>query len=421
MTVYRRLTLLVLLLASSASIFVPIAVHAAETRPNALDRRVDAIPAAQLQQQPATALADADRQVAAARLARWMLPGWIASIVFQIVVLAYFWQSGAAAKLRDRFRRNLPSEFSVRFAFGASLALIARLAALIPAFYVFRVGRVMGISDVLIRSWSVTWLLNTLVAMFIAGVVVTLVLWLVDRTHQWYVYTMIAIIAGSFFVSYVQPFAGGPALDVEKPMPPSYMASLAPLETRAGVSVPILVDERQQRSHAGGVSIEGLGPTRRIVIADSIVAGVTPAELRFVVAYELGELSANDPVRVAAYNALLVIFGIALAVFVADRIGFRRDDDPVARLALVAALMGCMFFVMAPIDNLILRGMSWNADRYAIALTGDAVGATREIVRTTDQNLDEVCPSVGTRLFLESIPSASERIAAINGVPSGCP
>ncbi len=421
MTVFRRLTLIVSLALVLAGAIAPNYGCASETRPNALDRRVDALTPAQLEHLPATKLVDRDRQLAAQRLARWMVPGWLGTIVFQIVALAYFWQSGTAARLRDLLRKRLRNEFLVRFVFGAALVLIARLAALIPSFYIFRVGRVMGISGLLLHTWGATWLLNTIVSMIIAGLVVAFVLWLVDRTHQWYIYTMLAIVAGSFLVAYIQPFVSAPAIDAQKPMPSIYMTVLQQLETRAHVAVPTVIDTKPERAQIGEAEIQGLGPSRRIVIPYSLIAGSTLAELRFIFAREVGQLAANDPVRVAGYNALLVIFGIALAVFIADRIRFRRDDDPVARLALVAALIACVYIIEAPIDNSILRGFSWSADRYALAATGDRDAAVRAIVRQTDQRLDEVCPSVGTRLFLESDPSPAERIAAINHVPPGCP
>ncbi len=420
MTVLRRLLLVVVLLLLGGSALFPVCARAESSRPNGLDRRVDSLQTVQLEHQPAVKLVDADRQVAAQRLARWMLPGWFASIAFQVLVLAYFWQSGAAAKLRDRLRNGLRNDVYVRFFFGAALVLIARVAALIPAFYAFRVGRVMGISSVLLRAWSITWLLNTLLAMVIAGVVVAFVLWLVNRTHQWYIYTMLAIVAGSFIVSYVQPFFGSPSLREQKPLPASFSAAFEPLRSAAHQSVPILIDRRTDGAQTGAI-VEGLGPTRRIVLTQGIMASGSVGELRFIVAHELGELAANDPVRVAAYNALLVILGIALAVFIADRIGFRRDDDPIARLALVAALLGCVYIVVAPIDNAILQKMSWSADRYAIALTGDPDSAVRAVVRSTDQHLDETCPGMASRWFLTSIPPAGDRIAALNHVPSGCP
>ncbi|MDQ2864923.1 MAG: M48 family metalloprotease [Candidatus Eremiobacteraeota bacterium] len=417
MSLFRRLGVLACLLCIATCALLPLRARASNMRPNALDHRVDAISAVQLEAEPASRLVDPERQIAAQRLSRWTLPGWIASIAFQIIALAYFWQSGAAARLRDRFRRSAIGEMSVRFLFGASLALIARLAALLPGFYLFRVGRVMQLNGTLLRSWSATWLLNTLVAMAIAGVVVTAVLWLVDRTHQWYVFTIAAIVAGSFAITAM----AGTVTFHRAALPYQIEKVARSLENRAGIHVPIEVRRRSGRSHIGDAAVLGMASTTRVIMDDTLVAGATPAELRFIVAREIGQVAAHDPIRSATINAALAIFGVALAVFIADRIGFRRDDDPVARLALVAALLGCMYFVVAPIDNAVLRSMSSAADRYAVALTGEREGALRFVVRGADQELDEICPNVVADVFLETSLPVGARVASLNGVPSGCP
>jgi hypothetical protein len=56
-----------------------------------------------------------------------------------------------------------------------------------------------------------------------------------------------------------------------------------------------------------------------------------------------------------------------------------------------------------------------------VRLTGDRVAAVRALVREADQHIEEVCPELSATLFLYAHPSPGARIAAINGVPSGCP
>src|SRR5665213_1140432 len=150
---------------------------AAFERPNQLDHRVDAISAHALLTQPASQLVDPARQAAAGRLARLTLPGWVLMALFKAAALAYFWRSGAAAELRDRLRRRMRAPWVVRFAFGAALALIARVAALLPAFYLYRVERVMDLSVALTRVWGMFWIAHTVLAMLIAGAIAAVVLW----------------------------------------------------------------------------------------------------------------------------------------------------------------------------------------------------------------------------------------------------
>jgi len=395
--------------------------HAAVGRPNALDHRVNAIPAIQLLLNPATTLVDPDRQIGAHHHAQWLLPGWLLTIFAEAIVLAYFWQSGAAAIVRDRLRRGFQNESMVRFWFGAVLALIARLAAIIPEFYSFRVDRVLGLTNQLVHTWVANWTVNTLLAMIITGIVVTGVLWLVDKTHQWYIYTILAIFALSFALSYIQPYASSLFDQYETIGNGRVAAALAKEEAVAGYSLPIVVEARSRRSSVGVAMVQGLGPSERIVISDTLLAAASLGEMRFVLAEQLARVANGDPVRLALFNAIFVILGAAFAVFIADRIRFRRDDDPVSRLALVAALLCCVYLIVAPIDNSVLRRMTMHADSFAVAQTRDRASAVRAVVRATDQRMDEVCPGGFTALFLNNRPAPGERIAALNNVKNACP
>jgi STE24 endopeptidase len=415
----RRLVLFAVLLFAIASLLVVLA-HAATTRPNAVDARIDSLPTVALLSKPATALVDSDRQSAAHRLAQLMFPGWLASIVLPIVVLAYFWQSGLAARLRDWLRRRGGNEMWMRFQFGAGLGLIASLAALIPDFYIYRITRMMGLNDQLLRGWGLDWIVNVLVTMAATACIVTLVLWLVDRTHQWYLYAIAIIFVASYGLMFAKPLIVSPLHDRFAPLTPAVVAAAREVELRARREVPILLEVRT-RTHLGAAYVEGMGPSARIILGNVVPIVSSQAELRFIIARALGYVDAAAPFRIAFLNALCVVFGAAVAVGIADRIGFRRDDDPTSRLALVAALLGVVYLVVLPINNAAVRRIDAQNDTYAMSVTGDRAAAIRTIVRGADQALRDACPTLPARLFLENSNDPSRRVAAINNVPNGCP
>ena len=369
--------------------------------------------------QSAAQLVDPDRQVAALRFVHWFLPGWFLAVLLPALALAYYWRSGRAAAVRDALRRRFRNETFVRFAFGASLGLVIRVAALLPAFYLYRVERAMSQNDQLLRAWGADWLAVTLVWMLAIGLVTAAVLWLVDRTHQWYLYTILAILAASFGATYFAPFGAG-LIERIVPMPPLSVASVRVIESTAHLNVPV-VELVRRRSHVGTTYVSGLGGAQRIVIGDVIVAVTSPPELEYVVARELGYVANGSQWKMALTDALLLIFGAAIAVAIADRIGFRRDDDPVSRFAVVGALIGVLYLVAVPVENAVQRSVSRSADRYALTLPIDRATAVRNVIRGTDESLTEVCPDVLARLFRQRVDDASTRVSEINGIPSTCP
>jgi STE24 endopeptidase len=396
-------------------------VSAAMSRPNAIDRQIDAISTSQLLSQPASALVDADRQVAADRLMRWEEPGRLAMVVFEILVLAYFWQSGMAARVRDWLRLRINAPFGLRFAFGAALGALAKFVALPFEFFLYRIDRLMGISTQLSRGWIADWLLALLLTMIFTGLVAAIALWLADRTRRWYIYTVLAILAGSILVTYADPFAIAPLFNHFTPLRAAYAGDLQRLEQQAGYAdIPIEVVDTSRRTQNVSTMVIGFGNSRQIVLSDTLVAAGTPGEVAFFVARALRQIQLSDPLRRAAIDALIIILGTALAVFIADRISFRRDDDPLSRLALVGSLLGCAYLVAVPLDNAFSRGIESQADTYAISLTHDPASAVRAMVRRADEQIESPCPGAIAKLYFMRSPAIATRVEVFNGVASGC-
>jgi STE24 endopeptidase len=391
-------------------------------RPNALDRVVDAIPAHDLLTRSPIDLIDPARAAAAAHLEQVGIPVWIAMVALQIAVLAWFWNAGLSAQLRDRLRSSVRSEFVVRFTFGALVALLDKLVALIPQAVEYRFWRIMGLTEMLFRTWLLDWIAGTIVAMIVAGLIAAVVLWLADRTHQWYVYTIAGVIGFTLLVSYVNPFVIAPAYVAYSPLQPSpsLAADIAKLEKRSAIHVPILQEHISPRTRLDRVYVMGWGGSQRIVVSDTLIASATEAELRFVIARSYAWVAANNGLHLSLIQGAFIVLGTALAVFISDRVGFRRDDDPVSRLALLGAIMGCVYLIALPFYNGYSRNLGLQTDQVGVALSDDPASAIRLEVRRADQALLPVCPNPFTSWYLMDYPAPGRRIAALQGRSDPC-
>ncbi len=390
---------------------------AAADRPNGLDLRVDALTHTQLMTQPAWALVDPARQAAAARRVHWTLLGWVLTSLFEAAALFYLWSSGKAAALRDALRRRIRSEWGVRFLFGAALALVARVAALLPAFYLYRVDRILQLTTDLTRVWALFWIYHTLLGMVVAGLIAAVVLWLAERTHQWYAYTILAVLAASVGWSYASPYIESPRALVPLNAPAD--TALRAMLAKAGLaSAPVFVSA--DNLALGEAAVLGSGSSRRVVLSPGLAAGATEPEIAYRIAYELGRVSGGAPLSIALIEGGVIILFAAIAIVIADRVRFRRDDDPLSRLAIVGALFALVYLAAVPVRNAALRSYVFDADRYAVAMTGDPAAAVRSLVRASDQRMEEVCHETTATLFLYTTPGVGARVSAINRVPDGC-
>ena len=391
-------------------------------RPNALDRVVDAIPVHDLLTRSALDLMDPARAAAAVHLEQIRMLTWMVIVVLQIAVLAWFWSTGLSAQLRDRLRTAVGNQFAVRFVFGALLALLVRAVAFIPEAVQYRFSRIMDLTEMLFQTWLWHWIAATLTAMIAAGLIAAVVLWLADRTHQWYIYSIAGVIGITLLVWYITPTAIAPSYRIYAPLNPSsrIAADAAGYERRTGVSVPVLVERVLPRTRAANAYVMGWGGSQRIVIPDALLSGATELELRFVVARSSAWVAANSALHLALTQGSFIVLGAAIAVFVSDRIGFRRDDDPVARLALLGAILGCVYLVGLPFYNGYARNVEVATDASGVQLTGDPASAVRFEVRHEDQALEPACPSWFVYWYFGNRPAPGPRIAALQGRPDPC-
>jgi Zn-dependent protease with chaperone function len=395
----------------------------AAAAPGYVDNRVTAIPAARLLGEPGRALVDPRRQRVGDRLYGAARPLFFLFVFSQIVAFFWLWSSGNAARLRDALRRAIPNVFACRFAYGAALAIVAALAQFPANFIRFRVDYAFGTTAQHVLGWLRDILETAVIDGLVVGVIVACVFALVDRTRLWYLYAMAGLFVVTLSMAFLEPVIVAPLYNHFTPMPVSSGVSV-PLEAlaeRAGVGeAPIYVADYSRRTSAAIADIAGFGPTKRIVLSDALLEDATTGEVLFLAAREFGHYAHHDDFRLSLFWTFLFIVCTALAVVTADRVAFRRDDDPLARLALVFALLGLFGAIVTPIYDSYSRNLESQADSYALALTHDRASAVRAFVRIADETLAPLCPSRAERVYFLNSPPLGTRIAKAGRRPDPC-
>jgi STE24 endopeptidase len=411
-----------LCLACSAPALSPQPVRAAPG-PSYVDRRVSEIPSRDLLARSPDALVDPRRQESAHRLRVRTRPLYAVWFLAQSLGLIVLWRRGAAARLRNALAA-LRSVHAIRFAFGFVMTCIVALIALPAAFVLFRLDVEFGVASGRITEWLRDVAVTTALEAFLAAAFVVAVFWLVDRSRLWYVIAAAGVVAGTLLFSALAPVAVAPLFDRSVPLSAANRAAprLLELARAAGIAgTPILVADTSRRAPIASARAEGVGPTSRIVIADSLLAVATRGEIAFVAAREFVRAARGDVWRAALFRAAFFIACAALAILISDRIGFRRDDDPLVRIALSFGILGAILFVAGPVERAYSRGVEARQDREALALTGDRAAAVRAFIRLADESLAPVCPSRIVRLYYYDRPPIGSRIAAATGRPDPCP
>ena len=326
-------------------------------------------------------------------------------------------RAGAAVVTAMRSRlRAWPVQ--VVFAAGA-VTLVVQLLQLPFAAWSESVLRRYGLSTQTWASWAAdaakTWAVTTV----FAAVGLLMVVGLARRFGGWWF--LPGALAGAVLLlgsSYVYPVAVEPLFNDFKPMASGPLkTSLLDLANRDGVDVDeVLVADASQRTTMLNAYVSGFGSTRRIVVYDTLLRGTPAAQVRLVVAHELGHADERDVLvgsSIAALGTAAAIVALALLLrsrALLRRAGARSAGDP-AVVALVLALAGVAALLAAPLQNLLSRHIEARADVHALDLTRDPatfIAMQRRLART---NLADLDPPLFSYLWFASHPTPPERIA----------
>ena len=191
---------------------------------------------------------------------------------------------------------------------------------------------------------------------------------------------------------------------------PSLRAIARQLETKEHTGhVPIDVEDVRDVTSLPNAEAMGIGPSRRVVLWDTLVDGrFTQPELRVVIAHELGHLARNHICKAVGWYALFAFPGAFLIALATRRRGGMGQPAAVPVSLLVLVLLGLLAL---PLENAISRHREAEADWLALRTTHDPAAATALFRRFVPTTLDEPDPSTADYLLLENHPTIMQRIA----------
>ena len=191
-----------------------------------------------------------------------------------------------------------------------------------------------------------------------------------------------------------------------QPLADEHLANeLRQLAEQAGVPIrTVLIADASRRTKKANAYVSGLGPTRRVVIWDTLLRTASGRELKLVVAHEL----AHRRERHILKATLLAIAGAVAAVLLLwAALGTPKPGDyPLAALLLTGLQLTTLPFAAA-----LSRRWERTADRYSLQLTRDRDAFTQTHLTLARSNLSDLDPPRLAYLTLFTHPTPSERLA----------
>jgi STE24 endopeptidase len=310
---------------------------------------------------------------------------------------------------------------------GFALVAIGELVTLPIAAWRETILRQYGLSTQTWASWTVDLLKAYAVAAVIGAVTLLGFFGIARLLPQWW-WAVAAAGAAALTVlfTFVFPVLVEPIFNKFTPMPEGALRSeLIALADRDGVPVrDVLVADASRRTRAVNAYVSGFGPTRRIVVYDTMLTEATPAEVVSVVAHELGHAKNNDVLNGTLIGALGTAAGVIVVFLLGSwtsllrlagvtSIGEPRAVGLLLAIATVAGLAG------GPAQAFVSRRIEARADAHALTLTGDP-GTFEDMQRRLGAvNLSDPDPPTWEYVMTASHPSTVERMAAASAYARG--
>ncbi len=230
--------------------------------------------------------------------------------------------------------------------------------------------------------------------------------------RQWWAPMGLGAVVFGAGLAALAPVVLDPIFNAFTPLPEGELRSdVLALARDAGVTVgEVFSVDASRRTTAANAYVTGLGPTKRVVLFDTLLDRYSRDEIRLVVAHELAHVRHRDVRRGLAY-ATIVAPATALAV---QRVSWELSPERGTPATLPAVALAAMLTTgpIGLIGNRLSRAMERRADHFALELAG-APDAFVSFERTIAlQNVADVDPPRWVSRLLATHPPTAERIGA---------
>jgi Zn-dependent protease with chaperone function len=351
------------------------------------------------------------------RIRRWLgIADFVLGLAFLVVLLATGW----SGTLRDLAYRAASQNYTLAvFLYVVMLMAIGKLLGLGLDYYGFRLEHRFQLSNLRLRAWLSDEVKEFAVGVALAVIVVELLYFIMRQSSQYWWLIAWMVFTGLFILlAQLAPVVLFPIFYKFAPLENEELkARLVRLSERAGTKVRGVYQWKlSEKTKKANAALTGLGRTRRIILADTLLESYSPDEIEAVLAHELGHHVHNHILKSIAVQAGTTLAGFWAANWVLhyamDRWHMFETLSDFANLPLLALVSTVLSFVLMPALNAYSRFNERQADRYAFQAISSIHPFITSMNKLADQNLAERTPSKWVEWFFHSHPAITKRVQA---------
>src|SRR5437899_4590998 len=351
------------------------------------------------------------------RIRRWLgVADFLLGLAFLLVLLITGW----TGTLRDLAYWAANQNYSIAvFFYVFLLLLISKILGFSLDYYGFQLEHRYQLSNQKLHAWLWDELKGWVVGLVLATILVEILYFTIRQSPQnWWLITWFVFLALFLFFARIAPIVFLPLFYKFEPLENDELKErLLLLSERAGTRVRGVYEWKlSEKSKKANAALTGLGATRRILLADTLLQNYSNDEIEAVLAHELGHHAHSHIMKSIVVQAGTTLLGFWAANWVlhyaVDRLHMFETLSDFANLPLLVLVTTLLSFLLLPALNAYSRFNERQADRYAfqsIARVGPFISSMNKLA---EQNLAERAPSRWVEWFFHSHPAISKRVKA---------
>ena len=226
--------------------------------------------------------------------------------------------------------------------------------------------------------------------------------------HWWLPGSLVFVVIGTA-VAFGSPYLLAAGTDTDRLDDPAIEAAAREYAREQGIDeVPMYVEVVSDYTDQANAYAAGFGPTRRVVLWDTLVDNFREGEVKVVVAHEIGHHSSEHILKGSAWYALLAIPGAFIVARVTRRRGGMRNAEAVPLGLLTVVVLSLLAL---PFTNWVTRRMETEADWKALQ-SSEQPDAMRGLFKGfAEESLGDPSPPWWAHVLLDSHPTYEQRVA----------
>jgi STE24 endopeptidase len=349
------------------------------------------------------------------RFRRWLGMGEFALGLTLLLVLLLTGWTHSIRRLAD-----LSQSYTLAvFLYTLMLIIISKVLSLGLDYYGFRLEQSYKLSNQKFRDWLWDEVKGLMISAVIAGLLVELLYFIIRQYPQhWWVLAWLGFLGVAVLIAQLAPVILFPIFYKFEPLKDEELKlRLTRLGERAGTRVRgVYKWHLSEKSKKANAALTGLGNTRRIILADTLLDNYSADEIEAVLAHELGHHVHKHILKSMGVQAAVTFVGFWAANwalhYAIDRWHMFDAISDFANLPLLVLIFTLLSFLLMPALNAFSRYNERQADRYAFESIASVEPFVSSMNKLAEQNLAERTPSRWVEWWFHSHPAIAQRVAA---------